>query len=625
MKIENIDFPKPLLDALRDSKLVVFAGAGVSMGEPACLPNFDKLADMIAAGEARERREGERIDEFLGRLHDEGVKVHERAAERLSSNELMWTDLHHSLLRLYSKAGTVRLVTTNFDCLFEQAAEDIFDNPPEVFRAPALPLGYQFNGIAHVHGSVWQPNEMVLTDKDFGRAYLSEGWARRFLLELFSNFTILFVGYSHNDIVMNYLARALPPRVADMRFALVPENDAEIQRWDRLGIGAIQYPHPKDNHTELHKGIRGLSNYVQQRVVDWYHEITAIAENPPPPADDEETVGIIEEALGDKTKTQFFTKAASNPGWIDWLDERGHLKALFSSGSLSGQDKTLSWWLADRFLYNHANKLFLLIGKHNMRLNPQFWRDMGWKLGRNNGVSWNKEILGRWILLLLSTMPEDWDTASGKYFDNGKLLLSMGQRCIQHELSDSLLKILDAMMQSRLLVRGSYFLPGDDRNEENRLFNVELRLQGDRDKLNQLWKEGLKPNLSQVAEPLLKRAVGQLEEQYFTLHTWGKANRQLESASNWRSAIEPHEQDRHPQPVDVIIDVARDCLESLASNQKETAAWWCDKLVQSDTPLLRRLAVHGLSKRTDLSSDDKIQWLQKHIDLHEYSIHHEAY
>ena len=48
MKIANIDFPKPLLNALRDGELVVFAGAGVSMGEPACLPSFEALANRIA-------------------------------------------------------------------------------------------------------------------------------------------------------------------------------------------------------------------------------------------------------------------------------------------------------------------------------------------------------------------------------------------------------------------------------------------------------------------------------------------------------------------------------------------------------------------------------------------------
>jgi hypothetical protein len=52
---------------------------------------------------------------------------------------------------------------------------------------------------------------MVLTDRDFGRAYLTEGWARRFVLELFLKYTVLFVGYSHNDPVMQYLARGLPP------------------------------------------------------------------------------------------------------------------------------------------------------------------------------------------------------------------------------------------------------------------------------------------------------------------------------------------------------------------------------------------------------------------------------
>ena len=50
MRISGIDFPKSLLDALRDGNLVVFAGAGVSMGEPSGLPDFSKLAMTVAAG-----------------------------------------------------------------------------------------------------------------------------------------------------------------------------------------------------------------------------------------------------------------------------------------------------------------------------------------------------------------------------------------------------------------------------------------------------------------------------------------------------------------------------------------------------------------------------------------------
>ena len=74
-----------------------------------------------------------------------------------------------------------------------------------------------------------------------------------------------------------------------------------------------------------------------------------------------------------------------------------------------------------------------------------------------------------------------------------------------------------------------------------------------------------------------------------------------------------------------MIDVARDCLEWLASHQAETAAQWCDRLIGSDAPLLRRLAVHGVSKRDDLTADDKIDWLLTHIGLHDWCVHHEIF
>ena len=83
---------------------------------------------------------------------------------------------------------------------------------------------------------------MVITDEDFGRAYMTEGWAARFLVELFSNFTILFVGYSYDDTIMSYLTRALPPRATDRHFALTQETNFDAQRWRLLEIEPITYP-----------------------------------------------------------------------------------------------------------------------------------------------------------------------------------------------------------------------------------------------------------------------------------------------------------------------------------------------------------------------------------------------
>ncbi len=616
MKIKDINFPQRLLNALRDDKLVVFAGAGVSMGAPACLPGFAELADMIAKGTGKTLEEREPIDRFLGRLQNAGVDVHIRAEEALSCEDREATGLHHNLLRLYPDAAQVRIVTTNFDLLFEQASEAVFDYKPEVFRAPALPLGRQFNGIVHVHGAVGRPNEMVLTDADFGRAYLTEGWARRFLVELFRNFAVLFVGYSHDDTILSYLARALLGDEDGRRFVLRGESKNDIDHWRVLGIEPINYPQSsKDDHRALYRGVSGLADFVERSVIDWQREITDIAKKPPPL--DGEAADLIEDALGDETRTQFFTEAASDPKWIDWLDKRGHLDALFGDGTLSEQDQSLSSWLTERFVCDHTDKLFLLIGEHNIRLNTRFWHDLCRKIWTDNESSLDEKTLSRWVSLLLATVPV--------HGHPDEFLRRIGGHCIKLGMLNSLLQIFDAMAGSHLILKKGFVWSDDDTDDENAPIDVELSLIGKEYQLKGLWDGGLKPNLPQVASPLLEQVIRNLEEQYLTQNAWQKASREWERASYTRSAIEPHEQDRYPQSVDVLIEAARDCLEWLILNQAGAAVQWCIRLANSDAPLLRRLAVHGISEREDLTADDKIDWLLTHIDIHELPVHHEVF
>ena len=132
---------------------------------------------------------------------------------------------------------------------------------------------------------------MVLTDGEFGRAYLVEGWARRFLVELFRACSVLFVGYSHSDPIMHYLSRSLPGRQSMTRFALVRNDEIEMSRWRRLGIVPIPYPkHPGDDHVALNEGVRALADYATRGLIVWRSEITKLAENAPPV--DEEAASI---------------------------------------------------------------------------------------------------------------------------------------------------------------------------------------------------------------------------------------------------------------------------------------------------------------------------------------------
>jgi NAD-dependent SIR2 family protein deacetylase len=153
MRFEGIDFPSPIIQAQENGELVIFAGAGVSMPSPSDLPSFTKLANELADGTAVLRKD-EAIDRFLGRLPSH-LNIYERTRARLQVATSKPNLLHFDLLKIFARSAAIRLVTTNFDDHFANAAFDLFKTDlPEMFFAPALPVGGNFSGIVHLHGSL---------------------------------------------------------------------------------------------------------------------------------------------------------------------------------------------------------------------------------------------------------------------------------------------------------------------------------------------------------------------------------------------------------------------------------------------------------------------------------------
>ncbi len=617
MKIAGIDFPNPLLNALRDGRLIVFAGAGVSMGEPATLPSFGKLTEAIAKETGVMMKGDESEDQFLGRLQDRGVRVHARAAEELSRHNPQPTALHYDLLRIFGESASTRVVTTNFDLLFESAATKLFGAPPDVFEAPALPAGSRFTGIVHVHGSIGREDDMVLTDSDFGRAYLTEGWARRFLVDMFRSHTVLFVGYSHNDTVMNYLARALPTETE--RFALT--NGSAVDQWQILGIRPVLYAHSSSgDHSSLYIGVKGLTNYVSRGILDWQREIAAIAGNLPPL--DDEASDLIRDALADPTRARFFMSSASHPEWIGWLERNGHLNNFFKVGFLevSALERQLANWLADKFVVNHSDELFHLIARHNVQLHSALWLALARAVAFKRDQPLDPDHLSRWVSLLLATAPPTPWIRPARF-----LLPALGERCAEANLTDSLIEVFTKMTTNQLEISSllPYLENADVDVESSIVPSVEPEF--DHFHLEKFWRIRLRPLIDEVAEPLLEIVVQSLASQHRILGAWQSAGRDWDAASSGRSAIEPHEQDRHPEATGAVIDVGRDCLEHLASARPSVASAWCDRLVRQDVPILRRLAVNALSMRVDLTADEKIDWLLVNIGLHDLAAHHETF
>lgn len=609
-KLGAIEFDDRILDALRDDKLVVFAGAGVSMGPPSNLASFWKLTCDIAQGTGLEPTEP--LDRFLGQLHHRKVAVHERAAQLLSPAGSAPNALHQDLLRLFRTVERVRLVTTNFDLHFETAASTLFGSTPEVYRAPALPLGYDFTGIVHVHGALPRARDLVLTDADFGRAYLTEGWGRRFLVDVFRQFTVLFVGYSHNDVVMHYLARALPVDGVAGRFALTDEYGS----WDLLGIKPIRFTKGAgaDAYKELYDGVQRLAERATRGALDWQNRMAEIGSRIPPA--DEEAISEVEQALREVHTTRFLTNVARDVEWPRWLNARKHLDALFGTVDLSEREKLLAWWLAEHFVIAHADTVFELVAAHGLRLNPLFWWSIGRELGVNKDKPLGESALKRWVTILLASAPNQADH---------HVLMWLAERCASHNAVPLTLKVFLTMSEHRLSIKPGFRWHDEEDHARGRRLDADCPLRADHWSLNEIWTKHIRPHLASVAQPLLSGITRRLEDIHGELSAWEKASREWDPVSYGRSAIEPHEQDRYPEAVDVLIDAARDALEWLATNAPALLDAWVEKLATSDVPLLRRLAIHAITVHPGKSADDRLNWLLARIGLHDLSEHHEVH
>jgi len=337
----DLDLPAKLDHALAEGELAIFAGAGVSVAPPSDLPSFDGLTAQIGEGSLPQRKD-EPFELYLGRLKGEGVRVHDLASEILSNPASQPNDLHRAIASLWSRPADVRIVTTNFDPHLEAALSEKWPaNPPEHWAAPALPVGSRFNGLVYLHGRLGHPDRLVLTDADFGRAYLTEGWAREFLTALFRHYVVLFVGYSHNDAIVKYLARGLPPASVASRFALTDQPDPE--RWRFLGVEPISYDR-KNNHAALLIGLQRWGELRTRGTLTHQQEIGLLCASPPPI--DREDADYLLWCVERRQLVHLFTDSAQGAEWFEWLHGEGRLSALLCRQASDVRQIRLLHWFA---------------------------------------------------------------------------------------------------------------------------------------------------------------------------------------------------------------------------------------------------------------------------------------
>ncbi len=613
MFFEPIEIPDELLEAQEQGKLVVFAGAGVSMGEPSNLPSFKGLAAKIAdshplAGEID--RYNARLDCFLGELFRRGVDVQKLCRSLIGNPASKPTELHRSLIDLFIKRECVRIVTTNFDNHFRTVLEER-GWKTDCYYAPALPLGHQFSGLVYLHGWIERPEPLVLTDEDFGRAYLTEGWARAFLQRLFAEFTILFVGYSHNDIPVEYLARGMSGKSIAPRFALTAAGEAG--QWASLGIREITFektqgPNPFEN---LYAGVKKWAEFTKQQPTDIAERVKAIVCAPESLALDRSQSGLLRRCLEREDSCHFFTGEAKGWRWVEWLHKQGMLAGQFgrSHTKPTKAQMDLAGWLARELLAEESDAGLLLVEKHGGAISPLLWQELLRIFLSIEEERWSDSRIQKWALILMENCPpEGWIYLSS--------LWRKAAKAAPQTLGMTILRRITSLCSS---VKQQYdytsFGKGGKKGANTPKAEIEIGLAGDLYELDTVWEQCIKPRLHELREPLLSLLENRLREVHELFMATGRAHENFDPYCI-RGRIYERNNFRAGHDLDVVLDLLLCVLEESAQHGWSLSEPRLTGWLASGVPVLVRVGLYALHLSNEIPKPRKVELIRQHQLVH---------
>ncbi len=416
------DVPAELIAAQESGEVVFLCGAGVSM--TVGLPSFRELVeatydklDETWVGHPAEVCVMETDGTHAGQ-YDRAVRALERritldggsaserqrlrlrtcVSEQLKAPLRAKLDNHAALLALSRDAlGRTRIVTTNFDTLFERAWLKQLRARPPSHSGPAMPQPGSplFEGVFHLHGRIGDPHaklrlaetDVVLTSSEFGEAYLRSGWAARYVYDLARTNIVVIVGYQAEDPPMRYLLEVLDAdrsRFPDLRaiYALAPFNDKDPQGeiWKAKGIQPIVYGQAGSiDHSACYATLQEWTLYSDDPS-RWRTERLREVAMRDPSATEEGSVAQAVSLLSHGDAAKILAEANPGPNWIaplysanllrpdrarpgPWLEQRlcDPMFITESAGRIWFDDGTV--WLLDRALARDDAQIAPLLRK----------------------------------------------------------------------------------------------------------------------------------------------------------------------------------------------------------------------------------------------------------------------
>lgn len=600
VRLEHAELPAGLVEAHRHGRLVLFVGAGVSLQPPSSIPLLGELAHRVAdeLGLGHADDDSRAPEEMFEELAGKGLGVH-AVVRRIVGESPAPNDVHSAVAEIARAGPAVRIVTTNYD---RHLAACLPGNV-RVYEAPDLPGDEDFEGVVHLHGWVEQePSRLIVTKSDFAEAYMQPlSPTLAFLHRLFASKTVLFVGYSADDTLMQYVLRAARGRT-DL-FTI--QERPVASKWEELDIDAVAYESHDLLPTVLGEWARRVSATPTQHD-GWVSRVVASCASLDELSARDES--YLSDVVANPDLVRVFTRHARGPIWFRWVAERVD-SALFepAKASFGAVDEALLEWFLGHFDADDetANEVVRLIVSHRRRIHPKLAMSLEMRLSFQGVIS--SAAAARLRLVLADAAQRSAGGLGTQYgglqlqwaddLGDDEFLGLIDRHCVPTIAEpESFLSLLEPSISLRAASHDPF--PRERSAEE----------------VTHAWtnRRHLVPDLLSIVDGHIRRVC------------------LIESIAGnpdpyaFRAAIEPHDQNHNVGDTDFLIDAARDLYEVLAEDHPQLAAGYLESWAVSRWPILKRLAIHGLRARTDVSADEKIDWLRLNGWVTDDSLHHEV-
>jgi hypothetical protein len=476
--------------------------------------------------------------------------------------------------------------------------------------------------------------QLVFTSGDFGSAYLTERWASKFVTELFSHFTVLFVGYSVNDPVIRYMTDAIAAErlrgyeVFKQPYVIAHTTPSQRSKnentWRAKGIEPVLYAY---SHNNLYNTLEEWNNYVRDGLNAKARIVIKEAPGAPLlPYDQDPSVIQLIDVLSEKTRpnqedvtgypARIFSELDNPPAPIEWLPvlhEKGLLSitrqsdlvypvnwSSYESNLLRPNQISLELW---HWLLRHLENDTLIrwIIDHGSCLHPAL-----------------KSIIERHIN---SNPPQEpylrfWKIVTSDYVKCGRDLVSDGYghiRALGKGIDPLTLAELTKLMEPSFKLSKSIDwsgLWGDEDDEEQIVKRPPYEIEVVIGLSDWSYKEltGLNAYPSDLVNLLLPATQALIK----TLEFWDFAGfeDELHDRSHWDMvSISPHPQNRRYRTWVILIELCRDLWEATWEDNKAKAQSVLDIWRSLKHPVFRRLTLHAMTVKDIVNPDVIVNYL----------------